>query len=149
MSFTEKINNDLKLAMLAREKEKLEAIRAVKTAFILARKDKGAGFELTETEEIKILQKLVNQRKDSAAIYLEQDRKDLYNKEIFEAAVIEAYLPAQLSEKEIRSIVQKIITDSGAQGIKDMGKVMALVTKEIAGKADGKIVAGIVKEFLT
>ena len=148
MSFSEKINNDLKQAMLAREKEKLEAIRAVKTAFILARSDKGAGSELTEAEEIKILQKLVKQRKDSAAIYSEQNRKDLYEKEMVEAAVIEAYLPAQMSEAEIKTIVQKIIVETGAQGMKDMGKVMGTATMKLAGKAEGKKVSEIVKELL-
>jgi len=148
MSYSEKINNDLKLAMLAREKEKLEAIRAVKTAFILARSEKGAGSILSEPEEIKILQKLIKQRKDAAEIYLEQNRKDLYDKEILEAFVIEAYLPAQMSEAEIKSVVQRIITESGAQGMKDMGKVMGTATKELAGKADGKMISGIVKELL-
>jgi hypothetical protein len=149
MSFSEKIDNDLKQAMLARAKEKLEAIRAVKTAFIMARSDKGAGSVLTEPEEIKIMQKLVKQRKESAAIYKEQNRQDLYDKEMVEAAVIETYLPAQMNETEIRKIVQKIIAETCAQGMKDMGKVMGTATKELAGKADGKIISGIVKELLS
>jgi uncharacterized protein len=148
MSFAEKINDDLKQAMLAREKEKLEAIRAVKTAFVLARSDKGAGSVLTEPEEIKIMQKLVKQRKESAAIYMDQNRQDLYDKEMLEATVIEAYLPVKMNEAEIKKIVQKIITETSAQGMKDMGKVMASATKELAGKADGKIISGIVKELL-
>lgn len=148
MSFAEKIDNDLRQAMLAREKEKLEAIRAVKTAFVLARSDKGAGSVLTEPEEIKIMQKLVKQRKESAAIYKDQNRKDLYDKEMIEAAVIEAYLPVQMNEAEIKKIVQRIITETSALGMKDMGKVMAAATKELAGKADGKIISGIVKELL-
>jgi uncharacterized protein YqeY len=148
MSFAEKIDNDLKQAMLAREKEKLEAIRAVKTAFILARSEKGAGSVLTEPEEIKIMQKLVKQRKESAAIYKDQNRQDLYEKEMIEAVVIEAYLPAQMDEAEIRKILQKIITETDAQGMKEIGKVMSLATKELAGKADGKIISGIVKELL-
>jgi len=148
MSYTERINNDLKLAMLAREKDKLEAIRAIKTAFILARSEKGAGPVLVEADEIRILQKLVKQRKDAAAIYLEQNRKDLYEKEIFEVSVIEAYLPAQMSEEEIRTVVRRIISESEAKGIKDMGKVTGTAIKELAGKADGKTISGIVKELL-
>lgn len=149
MSFAEKINNDIKKTMLAREKEKLEALRAVKTAFVLARTDKGAGSVLTEAEELKILQKLVKQRKESAEIYKTQNRKDLYDKEMLEATVIEAYLPVQMDETEIKKIVQKIMTETGAQGIKDMGKVMGIATKELAGKADGKFISGIVKELLS
>lgn len=149
MSFAERIDNDIKKTMLAREKEKLEALRAVKTAFVLARTDKGAGSVLTEAEELKILQKLVKQRKESAEIYKEQNRKDLYDKEILEATVIEAYLPAQMDETEIKMIVERIISETGAQGIRDMGKVMGTVTKELAGKADGKIISGIVKGLLS
>lgn len=148
MSYSEKINNDLKQAMLAKDKNRLEAIRAVKTAFIMARSDKGAGSVLTEPEEIKIMQKLIKQRKDAAAIYLEQNRKDLYDKEMMEASVIEAYLPAAMSETELKSVISRIIAETGAQGIKDMGKVMAAATRELAGKADGKTISGIVKELL-
>lgn len=148
MSYSDIINEDLKKAMLAREKEKLEAIRAVKTAFILARSDKGAGSVLDEAEEVKIIQKLVKQRKDSAAIYSEQNRPELAEKELIEAAVIEKYLPAQMSEQEITSVVKKIIADSGASGMKDMGKVMGLASKELAGKAEGKIISGVVKQLL-
>ena len=148
MLYTELINEDLKKAMLAREKEKLEAIRAVKTAFILARSDKGAGSVLDEAEEIKILQKLVKQRKDTAAIYREQNRPDLCEKELLEASVIEKYLPAQMSEQEISVVVKRIIQESGAAGMKDMGKVMGLATRELAGKADEKIISAIVKQLL-
>ncbi len=148
MSYSDIINEDLKKAMLAREKEKLEAIRAVKTAFILARSDKGAGSVLDEAEEVKIIQKLVKQRKDSAAIYSEQSRPELAEKELLEAAVIEKYLPAQMSEQEITTVVKKIIADSGASGMKDMGKVMGLASKELAGKAEGKIISGVVKQLL-
>ena len=149
MIYTERINNDLKKAMLERDKDKLEAIRAVKSAFIMARSDKGAGSELTEPEEIKILQKLVRQRKDSAVIYKDQNRMDLYEKEMMEASVIEAYLPAQMNENEIRIVVDKIIALTGATGMKDMGKVMGTVTQELAGNADSKIISGIVKELLS
>jgi len=148
MSYSDLINEDLKKAMLAREKEKLEAIRAVKTAFILARSDKGAGSVLDEAEEVRILQKLVKQRKDSAAIYAAQNRADLADKELFEAAVIEKYLPAQMSEQEIMAVVKRIIAESGAAGMKDMGKIMGLATKEMAGKADGKVISGVVKQML-
>ncbi len=148
MNYTDLINDDLKKAMLAREKEKLEAIRAIKTAFLLARSDKGAGSALEEAEEVKILQKLVKQRKDSAAIYHEQNRPELAEKELYEASVIEKYLPAQMSEQEITAVVKRVISESGAAGMKDMGKVMGLVTKELSGKADGKIISGVVKQLL-
>ena len=148
MSCAEKIDNDIKKTMLAREKEKLEALRAVKTAFVLARTEKGAGTVLTEAEELKILQRLVKQRKESADIYKTQNRLDLYDKEMLEANVIEAYLPAQMDIAELKTIIQKIIAESGAQGIKDMGKVMAAATRELAGRADGKVISAIVKEML-
>jgi uncharacterized protein YqeY len=148
MQFTERINNDLKKAMLEKAKDKLEAIRAIKSAFLLARADKGAGSELTDAEEIRIMQKLVKQRKDSAAIYKEQNRKDLYDKEIMEATVIESYLPVQMNESDIRIIVGRIINETGASGMKDMGKVMAAANKELAGKAEGRVISGIVKEML-
>lgn len=148
MNYTDLINDDLKKAMLAREKEKLEAIRAVKTAFLLARTDKGAGSVLEEAEEVKILQKLVKQRKDSAAIYMEQNRPELAEKELLEASIIGKYLPAQMSEQEITEVVKRIISESGASGMKDMGKVMGLATKELAGKADGKLISGVVRQLL-
>jgi uncharacterized protein YqeY len=148
MSYSDLINEDLKKAMLAREKDKLEAIRAIKSAFIIARAAKGAGSVLEETEEIKILQKLVKQRKDSATIYNEQNRPELADKELLEASVIDKYLPAQMSEQDITAAIKKIIAESGASGIKDMGKVMGLSTKELTGKADGKVISGIVKQLL-
>jgi uncharacterized protein YqeY len=148
MSYSDLINEEIKKAMLAREKEKLEAIRAIKAAFIVARADKVAGSVLEEAEEVKIIQKLVKQRKDSAAIYSEQNRPELAEKELFEAAVIEKYMPAQMIEQDIAAIVKRIITESGAAGMKDMGKVMGLSTKELAGKADGKMISDIVKKLL-
>lgn len=148
MSYSDRINNDLKQAMLAKDKDRLEAIRAVKTAFIMARSEKVAGSVLAEPEEIRILQKLVKQRKDAAVIYKEQNRKDLYDKEMMEASVIEAYLPAAMSEAELRSVISRIITETGAQGMKDMGKVMAAATRELAGKTDGKTISVMVKELL-
>jgi len=148
MSLLDKINEDLKGAMKAREKEKLEAIRAVKTAFLLAKADKGATAVLTLDEELKIIQKLVKQRNEAADIYKSQNRIDLYDIEIFEAQVISAYLPKQLTEKELTEALKKIIKSAGASGIKDMGKVMAVASKELAGKAEGKMIAVKVKELL-
>lgn len=148
MSYSDLVNEDIKKAMLAREKDKLEAIRAIKAAFIVARADKGANSVLEEADELKIIAKLVKQRKDSAAIYIEQKRPDLAEKEIMEAGVIEKYLPAQMDEAEIEAVVKKIITESGAAGMKDMGKVMGLATKELSGKADGKVISNLVKKLL-
>jgi uncharacterized protein len=148
MSYSDIVNEDIKKAMLAREKEKLEAIRAIKAAFIVARADKGANSVLEEAEEVKIIQKLVKQRKDSATIYKEQNRPELAEKELIEAGVIEKYLPAQMGEQEIMAVIKRIIADSGAAGMKDMGKVMGLSTKELSGKADGKLISGIVKQLL-
>ena len=148
MSLFEKINEDLKKAMKAREKEKLEAIRAVKTAFLLAKSDKGATAVLTEDEELKIIQKLVKQRNESAEIYKSQNRNDLYEKEILEAQVISGYLPKQLNEEELTKVLLNIIQSVGASGIRDMGKVMGVATKELAGKAEGKMIAAKVKELL-
>src|SRR4030042_2266699 len=148
MSLFDKISEDLKGAMKAREKEKLEAIRAVKTAFLLAKADKGATAVLTQDEELKIIQKLVKQRNEAADIYKSQNRIDLYDKEIFEAQVISAYLPKQLTEKELTEALKKIVKSVGASGIKDMGKVMGMASKELAGKAGGKKVAMKVKELL-
>lgn len=148
MSLFNKINEDLKKAMKDREKEKLEAIRAVKTAFLLAKSDKGATAVLTEDEELKIIQKLVKQRNESAEIYQSQNRNDLYEKEIFEAQVISGYLPRQLGEEELAKALLKIIQNVGASGIKDMGKVMGIASKELAGRAEGKMIAAKVKELL-
>jgi uncharacterized protein YqeY len=148
MSLFDKISEDLKMAMKAREKEKLEAIRSVKTAFLLAKSDKGATAVLSEDEELKIIQKLVKQRNESAEIYKSQNRTDLYEKEILEAQVISSYLPKQLSEEELTKVLSKIIQSVGATGTKDMGKVMGVAAKELAGKAEGKVIAAKVKELL-
>ncbi len=149
MSYSDLINEDLKKAMLAREKDKLEAIRAIKAAFIVARADVGASSVLDEADELKIIQKLVKQRKDSAAIYIQQSRQDLADKELFEAAIIEKYLPAQMTEQEIMEVIKKIISETGAAGMKDMGKVMGLATKELAGKAEGRLISTAVKQLLS
>lgn len=149
MSLTEQINTDLKSAMKNKEKEKLEALRAIKTAFTLAKTEKSGGAELSADEELKIVQKLVKQRKDSADIYKEQGRDDLYEKEISEAEVISVYLPKQLSEEELAGKLTEIISKVGAAGPQDMGKVMGVATKELSGKAEGKLIAQKVKELLS
>jgi uncharacterized protein len=148
MSLFDKINEDIKTTMLAREKDKLEALRAIKAAFLLAKTEKGAPAELTSEMELKIIQKLIKQRKESAEIYISQDRKDLQEKELLEAAVIEQYLPKQLSAEELTSILKGIIDKTGAKVTSDMGKVMGMATKELAGKADGKLIAETVKNLL-
>ncbi len=148
MSLTEKINHDIKEAMKAKDKEKLFALRAVKSALLLAATEKG-NQEISEESEIKILQKLVKQRLDSAQIYQEQGRDDMAKEELFQAEVIKQYLPEQLSEEEIKSIVSDIIAETGAASMKDMGKVMGLATKKMQGKADGKLISTIVKQMLS
>lgn len=148
MSLTEKISIDLITAMKARDKVALEAIRAAKTAFTLARSEKGAGSVLTGEEELKIIQKLVKQRRESAAIYKEQNRPDLYEKEVIEADVLDKYLPAKMSDEELLKIIKSIIERVGAKSPADMGKVMAVATKELAGKADGKEISAKVKQLL-
>lgn len=149
MSLTDKINADLITAMKAKEKVALEAIRAAKTAFILARSEKGADSVLTADEELKIIQKLVKQRRESAAIYKEQNRPDLYEKEVAEADVLEKYLPAKMSEEELAKAVGEIIAKTGAKTAADMGKVMGVATKELAGKADGREISALVKKLLS
>jgi uncharacterized protein YqeY len=148
MSLEEKINADIKAAMLAKEKEKLEALRAIKSAVLLAKTDKGATGDIAADVELKMLQKMVKQRKEAAEIYVQQNRQDMADVELFQASVIEVYLPAQMSEAEIKAVVAKIIADAGATSAKDMGKVMGLASKELSGKADGKLIAQIVKEML-
>lgn len=149
MSYTEKISDDLKQAMKDKQKDRLEALRAVKTAFTLARSSKGAGSVLEDDEALKIMQKLVKQRKESAEIYNEQGRQDLADKELLEAAVIEEYLPQPMSEEELRKYIRNLIIETGATGMQDMGKIMGRATKELAGKADGKTISGIVRELLS
>lgn len=148
MSLTEKISSDLITAMKSKDKVALEAIRAAKTAFILARSDKGADSVLTAEEELKIIQKLVKQRRESAAIYKEQNRPDLYEKEVVEADVLEKYLPAKMSDEELTVIIKAIIEKVGAKSAAEMGKVMGVATKELAGKADGKEISAKVKQLL-
>jgi hypothetical protein len=148
MSLTEKISADLISAMKSKDKLALEAIRAAKTAFILAKSDKGADSVLSSDEELKIIQKLVKQRRESATIYKEQNRPDLYEKEVAEADVLEKYLPARMSEAELTAVLKAIIERLGAKSPADMGKVMGAATKELAGKADGKEISEKVKQLL-
>jgi uncharacterized protein len=149
MSLADKINNDIKEAMKAKQAERLAALRAVKSEILLAQTASGGNGEITAEGEIKIIQKLVKQRKDSAEIYKNSGRMDLYDKEVGELKFIEEYLPAQMSDEELVSIVQKIIKETGASSIKDMGKVIGLVNKEVAGKAEGKVIAEKVKQLLS
>jgi uncharacterized protein YqeY len=148
MSLQQDVMAAMKTAMKEKDQTALTALRAVKSAILLAQTESGAKEELTEEQELKILQKLVKQRKDSAAIYLEQDRKDLALPEIDEAEVISQFLPEALSEEEIEKVVLMTIEELGAEGMKDMGKVMGVVSKELAGKADGKTISTIVKSKL-
>jgi uncharacterized protein YqeY len=148
MSLAQKIASDLINAMKGRDKAALEAIRAAKTAFILARTEKGANYVLNPEEELKIIQKLVKQRKESAAIYKEQNRMDLYEREVAEADVLEKYLPTKMSEEELSATISEIITRLGAKSPGDMGKVMGVAVKELAGKADGKEISAKVKQLL-
>jgi uncharacterized protein len=149
MNLIEKIDQDIKKAMLAREKEKLEALRAVKSALLLLRTEKGSSTEIDDEVEIKLLQRLVKQRKEAAGLYQQQNRNDLAEVELSQAAIIEHYLPEQLSEEEVRRIVAGIIADTGATGMKDMGRVMGQASKDLAGKADNKTVSAVVKELLS
>jgi uncharacterized protein len=147
MSLLDKISEDIKTAMLAREKDKLEALRAIKSALLLARTEKGVNTEVTEDTELKIVQKLLKQRKESADIYKAQNRQDLYENEIKEAAVIEKYLPAMMSDEELTAAIKAIIAQVGAKSPADMGKVMG-ASKQLAGKAEGKAIADKVKTLL-
>ncbi|GFD82300.1 aspartyl-tRNA amidotransferase subunit B [Alteromonas sp. KUL156] len=137
----------MKEAMKSKDTVALTALRALKSAFMLANTEAGAG-ELTEAEELKIIQKQVKQRKDSATVFTEQGRNDLAEPELAEAAILEQFLPEALSEEEIGNIVEKTIADVGAEGMKDMGKVMGIVSKQLAGQADGKTISAIVKAKL-
>lgn len=149
MSLATQIMDEIKNAMRAKDTVALEALRAIKSALLLAQTESGAKEEISTEEEIKLLQRLVKQRKDSASIYQEQGRPDLAEPELLQLAVIEKFLPAQLSESEVEAVVAKIITDSGASGMAAMGKVMGLASAELAGKADGKTISTIVKKLLS
>lgn len=148
MTLFEQINNDIKEAMKAREKEKLEALRGVKKVMIEAKTAKGADAELTDEEALKIISKLAKQGNDSANIYKEQGRQDLYEQEMAQVAVFENYLPAKMSDEELEAAVKQIIAEVGANSMKDMGKVMGIAAKKLAGQADGKDISVKVKALL-
>ena len=139
----------MKIAMKAKDKVALESLRAIKSALLLAQTETGAGEGLSEEEETKLVQRLVKQRKDSASIFMEQGRSDLAEPELAQIAVIEKFLPEQLTEEEIEKVVVQTIDATGAEGMKDMGKVMGMVSKELAGQADGKTISTIVKAKLS
>jgi uncharacterized protein YqeY len=142
------IDQDIKQAMLARQADRLRGLRAIKAALLLARTEKGAAEDISPDAEIKVLQKLVKQRKESADIYKAQNREDLYKVEMDELEVIEAYLPQQMGHTEIESYIKDLITRVGATSVKDMGKVMGAANKELAGKADGRTISEVVKGLL-
>jgi len=148
MSLTTQIDQDIKQAMLAKQADRLRGLRAIKSALLLARTEKGVSEEVTPEIEIKVLQKLAKQRKESADIYKTQNRDDLYQIEADELEVIEAYLPKQMSHAEVEAYVKDLIGRVGATSVKDMGKVMGAANKELAGKADGKTVSEVVKQLL-
>jgi len=148
MSLEQKVMTELKAAMLAKDEAALRSLRAIKAAILLAKTSEGAGGELKEEDEIKMLQKMVKQRKDSLEIFQQQNRPELAKKEEEEIAVIENFLPKQLSADEIKAVLTKIIAETGATSPAEMGKVMGAATKELAGKADGKTISGLVKELL-
>lgn len=149
MSLQTKVMEALKEAMKAKDTVALESLRAIKSAILLARTEAGASEELSEADELKLLQKLVKQRKDSAALYTQQGRNDLAEPELAQMAVIEKFLPAQLSEAEVEEALKGIIAQVVATSPKDMGKVMGVATKQLAGKADGKLISDIVKKLLS
>ena len=146
MNLTDKINEDIKLAMKEKHKPKLEALRAIKSALLLAATDKGS--DSSEAAEQKMLQKLVKQRRDAADIYIKEQRNDLAAVELEQVTIIENYLPEQMTEEQIRSEVDAIVKATGAASMKDMGKVMGAANQKMAGKADGKIIADLVKRAL-
>ena len=148
MSLEVKIMDHMKEAMKAKDSVALEALRAIKSAIILAKTEAGAAEGLTEADEIKMLQRLVKMRKDSYEIFTTQNRPDLAEPELAQIAVIEKFLPAQLSEAEVEAIVAKIIAETGATGIAAMGKVMGLASAQIGGQAEDKVISGIVKKLL-
>jgi uncharacterized protein YqeY len=148
MSLINQIDQDIKQAMLAKQADRLRGLRAIKSALLLARTEKGAAEELTQEAEIKVLQKLVKQRKESAEIYKKQNREDLYQVEIDEMKVIEPYLPQQMTRFEIEGYLQEVISRIGATSVSDMGKVMGVANKELAGKADGRTISEVVKQLL-
>ena len=149
MALVEQINNDIKAAMKAREKDKLAALRAVKSALLLVASEKGNNGDVSEEAGIKLLQKLVKQRKESAEAFQGQYREDMADEELGQAEVIETYLPAQMSEDGVTAIIDSVIATTGANTMKDMGKVMGMASVKLAGKADNKMVAQVIKSRLS
>jgi uncharacterized protein YqeY len=148
MSLSAQIMDEMKTAMRAKDTIALEALRAIKSEILLAQTSTGSKEEISEEDEIKILQRLVKMRKDSASIFTEQNRPDLAEPELAQIAVIEKFLPAQLSEAEVEAIIAKIIAETGASGIASMGKVMGLASSQIGGQSEGKVISAIVKKLL-
>jgi len=148
MRLEQRITEDLKTAMKAKDQVALRTIRAIKAAMMLQKTD-GTGIEMTEEMEIKLIQKQAKQRQDSLDIFVKQNRQDLADIEKDELEILKKYLPEQLSEDKIKEIIETIISKTGAEGMKDMGKVMGMASKELAGKADGKTISGIVRAVLT
>lgn len=144
----EQISNDIKEAMKARDKVRLETLRNIKKVFIEAKTAPGANDTLEDADALKLLSKLAKQGKESAATYVQQNRRDLADAELAQVAVIEEYLPKAMTEDEIEAAVKEIIAATGAQGMKDMGKVMGMASKQMAGRADGRVISGIVKKLL-
>jgi uncharacterized protein len=149
MSLKQQIDNDIKKAMLAKNKEELEALRSIKSMILLAETEKNGTGDISADAESKILMKAAKQRKESADIFQQQNRKDLADRELFQLEVISRYLPKQLSEDDLKTELQKIIAEVGAKGPQDMGKVMGIATKKLAGQADGKLISEWVKKLLT
>jgi len=149
MTLFEKINSDITEAMRAREKEKLEALRSIKKVMLEVKSTKGAGSELTDEEVLKIISKLAKQGSESAEIYKQQNREDLYEQEMLQVKVFETYLPARLSDAELTASIQSIIAETGATSMKEMGKVMGIASNRLAGLADGKDISAKVKELLS
>ncbi len=147
MRLKQKVMEQLKAAMRSKDKVALESLRAIKSELLLL-ETSGGNSEITQDQELKILQKLVKQRKDSASMYIEQSRNDLAEPELAQAKIITQFLPEQMSEEDIKKVVAKIIEQTGASTMADMGKVMGMASKELAGKADGKTISGIVRSFL-
>jgi len=148
MALFDIVSNDIKSAMLAKDKIRLEALRGIKKEFLEAKTARGANGDLSDETAVKILQKMVKQRKDSATIYQEQNRPELAEKELAESAVIEEYLPKQMSPEELEKAVKEIIVQVGATSAKDMGKVMGVATKQLAGKTEGRLISEAVKRLL-
>jgi uncharacterized protein len=149
MSLEQNVMTDLKTAMLAKDEKALRSLRAIKASILLAKTSEGAVGDLKAEDEVKILQKLIKSRKDSLEIYRAQNRPDLALKEEEEIAIIEKFLPAQMSAEELKSVIQQVIAETGATSPADMGKVMGIATKKLAGKTDGKSISTMVKELLS